>query len=115
MNTAGVDGCRGGWICTGTRSGQIAETGIYSVFADRIRAWPSAIVAVDIPIGLPSLGSRDCDRLARRLLGPRRASVFPAPLISLLGSASQREASERRRRIDGVGISIESFNILAKV
>lgn len=37
------------------------------------------IIAVDVPIGLPDVtrpGGRTCDRLARRLLGPRSASVF---------------------------------------
>jgi predicted RNase H-like nuclease len=38
-----------------------------------------AIIAIDVPIGLPEVmppGGRACDRLARRLLGPRGASVF---------------------------------------
>ena len=38
-----------------------------------------AIITVDVPIGLPDVtlpGGRTCDRLARRLLGPRHGSVF---------------------------------------
>ncbi len=46
-----------------------------------------AIITVDAPIGLPEgalPGGRTCDRLARRLLGPRHGSVFsPIGLICL--------------------------------
>ena len=38
---------------------------------------PADTVLVDIPIGLPDSGRRECDLAARKLLGPRRGtSVF---------------------------------------
>ena len=37
-------------------------------------------LAIDIPIGIPEAGARPADREARALLGPRRNSVFPAPV-----------------------------------
>jgi predicted RNase H-like nuclease len=39
---------------------------------------------IDIPIGLTASGPRSCDLEARRLLGPRRSSVFPAPAREVL-------------------------------
>ena len=62
-----------------------------------------ALVLIDIPIGLLD-GPRQCDRAARELLGPRRASVFPAPPRRLLGA----------RRYAGQ-CSIQLWNILDKI
>src|SRR6185503_10194113 len=37
------------------------------------------IVAVDMPIGLSDLGSRECETLARKILSPHGARVFRVP------------------------------------
>lgn len=39
----------------------------------------SAVIAVDIPIGLPQLSGRKAEREVRTLVGTRRSSVFPVP------------------------------------
>jgi predicted RNase H-like nuclease len=90
---AGVDGCRGGWLCVlkeldppFSERAFVAKT-IASVFED-----PSvpAVIAIDIPIGLPEriAGSgRGCDIAARKLLGPRGASVFAVPARAAFGHA----------------------------
>lgn len=72
-------------------------------------------VAIDVPIGLVEKGSRLCDEAARRQLGPRRNSVFTAPIRPLLGAASQADASRLRRQIEGKGITIQAYGILRKV
>ena len=42
-------------------------------FGDLLKALPEAsVIAVDIPIGLPEQGKRDCDTAARRALSPTR-------------------------------------------
>ena len=52
-----------------------------------------AAAAIDIPIGLAGTGRRRaCDVEARRLIGPRRSSVFPAPVRTVLGAATYDEA-----------------------
>ncbi|ACA20884.1 NUDIX hydrolase [Methylobacterium sp. 4-46] len=80
---AGVDGCPGGWIA--------AFQPLAAGAPVRLRVLPDlaslcdgpeapAIVAIDIPIGLPErvgAGGRLAEQLVRPLLGPRRASVFP--------------------------------------
>lgn len=73
------------------------------------------VVAVDVPIGLPAHGARACDRAARELLGPRRSSVFPAPLRALLAAASYDEASRLRERIERKRLSKQAWFIFPKV
>jgi predicted RNase H-like nuclease len=54
-----------------------------------------AQAVIDVPIGLPTSGARCCDKEARRLLQPPRASsVFPAPIRAVLPARSQKEASD---------------------
>lgn len=111
----GVDGCPGGWIAVARSPEGSLTTAVHTSFAEILTVWPEAIIAIDIPIGCPAAGARACDDTARRLLGPRRASVFPAPLRPLLQAATQAEASALRRAIDGSGYGIQAFNILVKV
>jgi predicted RNase H-like nuclease len=72
-------------------------------------------VAVDMPIGLPDVGPRPCDVAARRLLGPRRSSVFPAPVRATLGSASFADALARSRSASGRGLPIQAYNLLGRI
>ena len=75
----------------------------------------TGLLAVDMPIGLPEAGARDCDRQARALLGPRRSSVFPAPPRLLLDAQTYAEACALRRSHEGKAISLETYNILPKI
>jgi predicted RNase H-like nuclease len=108
MTVAGVDGCRAGWVVATEAEGTLAVevVGQFSAVLERVAAGALDAVAVDIPIGLPAAGSRRCDTEARRLIGPRRSSVFPAPARGLLGARSWAEAA---------GISRQTYGILAKV
>ncbi|SFV11826.1 Predicted nuclease (RNAse H fold) [Methylobacterium sp. 174MFSha1.1] len=81
---AGVDGCPGGWVAvSGPRDGPsdtLRARVLPNLSAVCDAAEAPAIVAVDIPIGLPDRvgpGGRAAEVLVRALLGPRRASVFP--------------------------------------
>jgi predicted RNase H-like nuclease len=72
--------------------------------------------AIDIPIGLPESGPRPADVEARRRVGARRNSVFPAPARCVLGAATYAEACGRSRRANGgKAISKQLFNILEKI
>jgi predicted RNase H-like nuclease len=70
---------------------------------------------IDIPIGLPEAGPRRCDVDARAMLGPRRSSVFPAPLRGLLVARAYDDAAARCRSLSGKGLSRQVFGILPKV
>ncbi len=118
---AGVDGCRDGWFVALTRFAGRGITAkelrfrLCASFAE-VLALPErpAIVAVDMPIGLPhepKPGGRGCDRAARKLLGPRAASVFSPPTRAALKARSYREAIRR----NGAGLSRQVFNLFGKL
>ena len=74
-----------------------------------------AAVAIDIPIGLAPDGPRRADVEARRRLGPRRSSVFPAPVRPVLAATSYTEACEISRAASGRAVSRQLFAILPKI
>jgi predicted RNase H-like nuclease len=96
VDVIGVDGCASGWIAAS-------------------RDARGAIIAVDVPIGLLECGARDCDVEARRLLGVRRSSVFPAPIRPILAATSQADASRIRRSVEDKGVSIQTWAIVPKI
>jgi predicted RNase H-like nuclease len=115
---AGVDGCRAGWVRVSRElaSGELRLDAIPSEREIVTREPRARVIALDIPIGLPERGSRECDLRARAVLGrPRGSSVFPAPLRSALEAATHDEASAITEAIDGRRMSIQAFAILPKV
>jgi predicted RNase H-like nuclease len=118
MWVAGADGCRGGWIraALDTRTGEIRFAVVGSARALLELPPRPEVLCVDIPIGLPERGARDCDRLARALLGrPRSSSVFPAPIRAALGAADREQASRITQRIDGRGVGSQAFGLYPKI
>ena len=114
---AGIDGCKAGWLAIVERTeARGLEVLIFRTPADAVAALSDArIVAVDIPIGLTNDGSRLCDLRARRLLGLRRSSVFPAPIRPTLRARTREEADRIGRESDGRGVGAQSWGILPKV
>ena len=117
----GVDGCRAGWVLAAVSSQPSSapvEILVLPTFVE-VRQWCDArgapAVGVDMPIGLPVDGSRESDRLARQLLGPRRSSFFPTPAHAVLATTSWDEALALSREASGKGISKQAFNLLPKV
>ena len=117
MWLAGVDGCRAGWFRAArhTESGELRFEVIASAAALFTRAPRAGVVALDIPIGLPEKGSRECDLAARKLLGPRRSSVFPAPIRPALLAVTHGDASRIGERIDGRRVSAQAFQLFGKI
>jgi predicted RNase H-like nuclease len=77
-----------------------------------------AIIAVDGPIGLPEVtrpGGRTCDRLARRLLGPRGASVFSPMGRICLQIDNREQASQLSMDGGGIGIGVQSWGLRKKL
>lgn len=113
---AGVDGCRDGWVCVEENGAQVTAF-IAPSFAQLLERLPkSAIVAIDMPIGLTEAGARECDREARRFLGaPRGSSIFPAPVRAALFDGAYQEVSEAHFQADGRRITKQTFGILPKI
>lgn len=113
----GIDGCRGAWISVSME----ADTHLltwkkYKLLSEFLKeAADAQVVGIDIPIGLPRKGSRDCDVKARKLLKRRGSSVFPAPVTEVLGATSYRNACDIRDRIEGKKMSQQAWAIVAKI
>ena len=113
--TLGADGCKGGaWVVAvvdgdGELSWHAApDTAALLALADEHDA---DAVALDVPIGLPSLGGRRaCDELARRRIGARRSSVFAAPPREVLDCASYAEA-----RPLAPSLSAQAFGLVPRI
>src|SRR3989442_13288566 len=116
MNVAGVDGCRAGWLCVRLQDG-VVEGEVFATFKQLLALLEaSSVIAVDIPIGLPTSGERACDRMARQLLGaPRASSVFPAPIWAVTNETDYTVACVKHRAADGRALSKQAFAILPKI
>ncbi len=113
---AGVDGCKAGWFVAfrdKTRTDCfVAENAVE--LADRLEGFDA--VGIDIPVGLPDRGNRECETLARKTLSPRRtSSVFSAPIRPVLDVDDYRKACELRFRLEGKRMSKQSFFIMPKI
>src|SRR5699024_4850937 len=67
------------------------------------------------PIGLPDAPKRSVDSMARRLIGARRSSVFPAPLRSMLDAPDYTTACRIREAAVGTRCSKQLFAIMPKI
>jgi predicted RNase H-like nuclease len=77
---AGLDGCKAGWVMV-TWSGKpdvAPQAALVSDFSSALET-AATTIAVDMPIGLPELSGRTCERETRARLGQRQSSVFAVP------------------------------------
>lgn len=116
IRAIGVDTCQGGWVAVWSADGRL-NARVHKTFADVIVAYPHvACVAVDVPIGLSSVGARACDKAARALLGaPRNSSVVPAPDPRLLTVPDFAAATARSLALTQKGVSRQVFATFPKV
>jgi predicted RNase H-like nuclease len=114
----GLDGCRRGWFFVeqNLETGKLCW-GLFATIADVFAGIsPPKIVGIDIPIGLPDVGARQCDVQARKLLGfPRSSSVFSAPIRPVLSARNYQEACDIRFRLEGKKMSKQAWFITPKI
>ncbi|PHN03125.1 DUF429 domain-containing protein [Flavilitoribacter nigricans] len=116
--TIGIDGCKSGWVAALQQSGEIR----LEVFPDLDQLWQQygptcTLLLIDMPIGVSDGGpeGRSCDRLARRMLSPRRhSSVFTPPCRQAL-YAPILEASAVNYQLTGKKLSRQTINIMPKM
>ena len=109
----GLDGFRGGWVSAWIDDG--GRHGFdYSSSLDRLLSNPHSRAMIDIPIGLPDVGFRQCDIQAREWLGP---SVFPGVRRGVWLFSSQGDANDYYWEHEGagMGISCQLWNIRDKI
>ena len=119
---AGVDGCPGGWIVAFVRpQGSEARLRIVPRFADVLAAPEApAIIAVDMPIGLPErtgLGGRAAENAVRPLLGARQSSVFSVPARTAVYAHDYADACARALQTSDPPrkVSKQLFNISPRI
>ena len=115
----GADVYEGSWVFVRLEDGAFAAAEIYANFADGVEKFAvnSAVIGVDIPIGYPAPRAlrRAADREARVMVGPRRASVFPAPHPGIFGAANWEAAKNLSQQLTGRGLSRQSFALVPKI
>jgi predicted RNase H-like nuclease len=108
----GVDGCRGGWIAAAVEDGTVD----WSWCADIVPVVRQRVVTgIDVPIGLLDRGHRACDTEARRRVGTRRSSVFPAPSRQVLSAVSYADARRILNELGGASMSAQAFGIVRAI
>ncbi len=117
MKTAGIDGCKAGWLLITfddkdakyevLRSDQDLET-VFKKF-DRL--------FIDIPIGLnDETYTRTCDQLLRQKLGSEYASsVFSPPIRPALHAPTYVEANMQSYEYTEKKLSLQAWNITPKI
>jgi predicted RNase H-like nuclease/ADP-ribose pyrophosphatase YjhB (NUDIX family) len=117
----GVDACPAGWVgvvLDPTRRASVFVAADIVGLVDLVRqTHPVAVVAVDIPIGLPDTSGREADAEARRVLVGKSSSVFSTPVRAALeaptyeeGRAANLAATEGR-----TSVSAQAYALRAKV
>lgn len=114
----GVDACRAGWVGVAPDGG-----GSRAYLAPRIDALVAAadadgvvaVVAIDIPIGLPDAGVRRADLLARGTIGRRAASVFRTPVRAAVAAPDHATAVRINRELAGEGVSAQAYGLREKI
>jgi predicted RNase H-like nuclease len=117
---AGADGFKRGWrvvLCEIERNTwSTRDVPAFGELLD-LRETPT-VVCVDMPIGLHEHtppGGRECERLARGLLGPRRSSVFSALGREVLALPNRADAHATSVAAGGVGIGAHAWGLAAKL
>lgn len=120
---AGVDGCPAGWLVVirPLNDPACATARIIATFAEILALDPApAIIAIDMPIGLPDTagpGGRSADVAARTVLGARQSAVFAVPARSAIMASDYAKACDlaHARSIPPRKVSKQMFNIFPKI
>jgi predicted RNase H-like nuclease len=116
----GVDACQTGWAGIMLRLEGGLAAGVYATSLAALLRQGRAlgdvrVVAIDMPIGIPDIGTRRADQLVRAFVGARRNSVFTTPVRAALEEATHAAASARNRELTGQGISQQAFGLRTKL
>jgi predicted RNase H-like nuclease len=114
----GADVCRGSWA--GIMWDGITIKGLFaSTITELVEAAHAvgdvAVVAIDIPIGLPEAKPRPADEAARAFVGPRRSSVFPTPIREALHAADYQEARTVSLKLTQKSLSAQAYALRTKI
>ncbi|MBM3689149.1 MAG: DUF429 domain-containing protein [Actinobacteria bacterium] len=115
---AGVDGRRGGWVIAVVNTTTVPRLESVEFVAPLAPALTDdlAVIAIDMPIGLPDHAPRACDVAARKLLRPHGSRVFPAPPRTALAHPDDYAAAcEAALSASGRSLSRQTWNLLRAI
>ncbi len=116
MKTAGIDGCKAGWILI--TFDKDASYEVLRTDEDLEEAFHRFDrVLIDIPIGLEDENyTRECDALLRKELGAEYASsVFSPPIRPALHAPSYVEANMQSYEFTEKKLTVQAWNITPKI
>ena len=117
MKTAGIDGCKAGWMLITFTEGEEKYQVLRS--DDELKAAFEYYdrIFIDMPIGLEDEEyTRECDRLLRKELGAEYApSVFSPPIRPALEAPSYVEANMIIFEYTEKKLSLQAWNITPKI
>lgn len=127
----GVDGYKKGWVAVSRDANGELNLRTHEAFDELVGVYSGdAIIAVDMPIGLPDwIGpdGRGPEKAVRRLLGKLKSSVFPIPSRQAIYDghffdASERSAANERAKITArktshhkIAFPIQAFGLFPKI
>ncbi|QLG61934.1 DUF429 domain-containing protein [Halorarum salinum] len=109
----GVDWASTCWVVvkTGDETAVTTEPSILNVWLNHGRDDDVRSILMDIPIGLPVSGTRDCDNEAMDRLNSRRSTVFSIPGRNVI----EAEDYNRARELNGDSLGSQSWWLFPRV
>lgn len=116
MPVVGIDACKKGWIAVVLREGVAAEAHyLPTIGLSTDMVSDAQVVAIDIPIGLPTTGYRAADLEGQRFLQARRSSLFRVPCRAVLEASTHAEANALSVELGRSGISQQAYALGPKI
>lgn len=110
----GIDGYPRGWVAVDLDTEGNATARASRLLGELVDP-AAAVVAVDIPIGIPEQGRREADLEAQRFVGARRSTVFFTPPRAVLEAQSYEEARRVAVVATGKSISSQSYALRGRI
>lgn len=119
MAVVGLDGCPKGWVAVRidgrSRSIHYLTANGEASALDALLTLTFKRAAIDMPIGMPERGYRDCDVEARKLLGVHASRVFLGARRGLLTARSLTTLNASLKRAGEPGVSAQLYGLKAKL
>jgi predicted RNase H-like nuclease len=111
-----VDGCPGGWVAAVWTGDDVTWRALPLAFDALLAGLADcAVVAVDVPIGMPETGKRACDLAARAVLKGAASSVFLTPVRAVLAAPDHATGCAIGKATEGWAPSIQAWGIRDRV
>ncbi|MGE3375469.1 MAG: DUF429 domain-containing protein [Vicinamibacteria bacterium] len=116
MKVAGIDGFHKRWVAIVLDDGRYAGAQLFrSIAAASSALRDAAVLAIDVPIGLPTGYGRAADFAAKQFIGPRQNSVFLTYPKAVFEAPTLKEGIEVARTMTEHGISPYSYALREKI